>query len=127
LLTGDVGNSFQELHLTAGESLDAHSPIFLRECDGKPGIFDVTFLRSDAFGVQDRKAVGYNKRIAVVGEDVILKAVNHDPAACYVIGRYLLWRLDDPFRARPYLECAAASGILDALFDLAVVTLFRPA
>jgi hypothetical protein len=124
LLTGDVEDTFQELHLPAGESLDAHSPIFVREYDGKPDIFDVTFLRSDALGVHDGKAVGYRKRIAAVGEDVILKAASDDPTACYAVGWYLLWRLDDPASARPYLERAAAVGIVDALFDLAVVALF---
>ena len=127
LLTDDFGDTFEELYLPNGESLDAHSPVLMRARDGKPGLYDVTFLHSDPLGVHDRKAPGFSARIAPAGEDVILKAADDDPAAAHVLGRYLLWRLDDPVGARPYLETAAASGIVDALFDLAVVALLSGA
>jgi hypothetical protein len=123
-VTGDLGDQFQELYLTSGETLDAQSPIFVRGQDGKPDIFDVTFLRSDHFGVHHRKAIAFGKRIASLGEDTILKAADDDAAANWAIGRYLLWKLDDPAAGRPYLEQAAAGGIADALFDLAIVALF---
>jgi hypothetical protein len=124
LLTGDLGDKFQELYLPTGETLDAHSPIFVRARAGKPDFFEVTFLRSDPLGVHDGKALGFSARIVPVGEDTVLKAASDDFAASYVIGRNLLWRLDDPVAARPYLERAAAGGIADALFDLAIVALF---
>ena len=124
-LTGDFGDRFQELYLPTGETLDAHSPIFMHARAGKPGLFDVTFLRSDPLGVHDRKALGFSARIAPAGEDTVLNAAGDDPAANHALGRYLLWRLDDPAGAWPYLESAAAGGIVDALFDLAVVALFR--
>jgi hypothetical protein len=123
-ITGDLSDEFQELYLTTGEALDAHSPIFVRAQAGKPDIFDVTFLRSDHFGVHHRKAIAFGKRIASLGEDTILEAASDDAIANYAVGRYVLWELDDPVGARPYLERAAAGGILDALVDLAIVELF---
>jgi hypothetical protein len=123
-ITGDLNDEFQELYLTIGEALDAHSPIFVRAQEGKPDIFDVTFLRSDHFGVHHRKAIAFRKRIASLGEDTILEAASDDATANYAVGHYILWELDDPSGARPYLERAAAGGILDALFDLAIIELF---
>jgi hypothetical protein len=93
---------------------------------GKPDIFDVTFLRSDHFGVHHRKAIAFGKRIVPLGEDTILEAASDDGAANYAVGHYVLWELDDPLGARPYLERAAADGIPDALFDLAIIELFAP-
>jgi hypothetical protein len=123
-VTGDHGDRFQEFYLTSGETLDAHSPIFVRAQIGKPDIFDVTFLHSDGFGVRERKAIAFGKRIASLGEDTILKAADGEAAANYAIGCYLLWKLDDLVGARPYLEQAAAGGIADALLDLAIIALF---
>ncbi len=37
----------------------------------------------------------------------------------------LLWRVDDPAAARPYLQAAANGGISNASIDLAVIELFR--
>jgi hypothetical protein len=89
-------------------------------------MFDVTFLRSDHFGVHHRKAIAFGKSIAPLDEDTILEAASNDAAANYAVGRYVLWEPDDPVGARPYLERAAAGGILDALFDLAIIELFAP-
>jgi hypothetical protein len=123
-VTGDFGDQFQEFYLPAGEGLDAHSPIFIRAQDGKPDIFDVTYLRSDRFGVHDQKAIAFGKKIALLGEDTILQAAHGDAVASYAIGCYFLWKLDDPASAQPYLEQAAAGGIADALVDLAIIALF---
>jgi hypothetical protein len=51
-ITGDLADQFQELYLPGGETLDPDGPIFMRAQAGKPDIFDVTFLRSDRFGVR---------------------------------------------------------------------------
>jgi hypothetical protein len=123
-ITGDLGEEFQELYLPTGETVDAHGTILVRANDGKPDIFDVTFLRSDHFGVHVRKCVGFGTRIAPVGEEIILKAAGDDFAANYAVGHYVLWKLDDPAGARSYLEFAVTGGIEDALFDLAIVELF---
>jgi hypothetical protein len=40
------------------------------------------------------------------------------------VGRFILWKLNDPVGARPYREQATAGSIIEALFDLAVVELF---
>lgn len=37
-------------------------------------------------------------------DETILKAARNDPAASYEVGQFVLWRLDDPVGARPYLE-----------------------
>lgn len=86
----------------------------------------MTYLRSDRFGVHDRRAVAFGKKIASLGEDTILKAAGGD-GATYTIGCFFLWNLDDLVSARPYLEQAAASGVTDALIDLLVIALFSKA
>lgn len=126
-VTGDLDNRFHEFYLPNCEDLDAHSPIFVRAQDGRPDIFDMTYLRSDRFGVHDRRAIGFGKKIASLGEDTILKAAGGDGAATYTIGCFFLWNLDDLVSARPYLEQAAASGVTDALIDLSVIALFSKA
>jgi hypothetical protein len=125
-ITGDLGEQFQELYLPSGEGLDVHSPIFVRAQPGKPDMFDVTILRSDHFGVHHRKAIAFAKRIAPLGEDTILQAASDDAGANCAVGRYILWELDDPLSARPYLERAAAGGIADALLDLAIINSAPP-
>jgi hypothetical protein len=123
-ITGDLGEQFRELYLPTGEALDAQSPILVRAQDGKPDIFEMTFLRSDRFGVRDRKTIGFGKRLGPLGEETILRAASDDFAANHTIGSYVLWQLDDPVGARPYLKRAVAGGIADALFDLAIIELF---
>lgn len=38
---------------------------------------------------------------------------------------HLLWDLDDPVGALPYLQAAAAQGSIEAALDLLVLALFR--
>lgn len=123
-ITGDLEDSFRDLMLSASEQADAGSPVFLRPRSGMPGLFDVAFLRSDHFQTEHRQALAFERKIAPVGEDTIAKAVAHDPAANYAIGHFLLWDLDDPGAAVPYLGRAGTAGIFDALIDLAVLRLF---
>jgi hypothetical protein len=47
-----------------------------------------------------------------------------DAGALHAVGRFLLWDLNDPSSARPYLEGAAERGNIDAALDLLVPTLF---
>jgi hypothetical protein len=125
LVTGDFHDEFLELYLAENETVDPGSPVLVREQVEKPDLFEITFLRSDHLRTQPRKAIAYRIRIAGVGEDVILKAAKNDPAANNKVGQFILWHLDDPAAARPYLERAAEGGIWDALIDLAIIELFR--
>jgi hypothetical protein len=51
--------------------------------------------------------------------------VENDPSGSYDLGKFILWQLGDPAAAQPYLERAAEGGIMDALIDLAVISLFE--
>jgi hypothetical protein len=125
-LTGDIDDRFSELLLPTGERVDAESPVFVRRQAAHPDIFEVTFLQSHPFGVQERKTVAFSPRIAALGEDVIFRATRGEVVAADVVGRVFLWRLDDPIAARPYLERAAAAGSVEALINLAIVALSAP-
>ncbi|WGS20146.1 hypothetical protein [Bradyrhizobium sp. ISRA463] len=50
-----------------------------------------------------------------------------DASGLQAVGGYLLWKLEDPAGARPYLEAAAAGGSFEAILDLFVVSLFETA
>jgi len=125
LVIGDFHDEFLEVYIPENESVDPGSPVLVREQAEKPDLFEITFLRSDRFRTQSRKTIAYRIRIAGVGEDIILKAAQGDPAANNTLGQFILWHLDDPAAARRYLERAIEGGIADALIDLAVMELFR--
>lgn len=122
-ITGDFQDEFLELYLPRGETIDRDSPVFVREQADKPDFFDITFLRSDHFDTHARTIIASHMRIAPVGDDTIVKAGSNSPSACNIIGQFILWQLDDPICARPYLERAVAGGVVDAIFDLAVIAL----
>jgi hypothetical protein len=124
-VTGDLEGRFREFHLPGAELPDANSPVFVRARAAMPDLFQVTFVHSDHFGIQRRKATAFDPRIASVGDDMILKAASGDAVASCAVGHYVLWELDDPAGARPYLESAGAAGVFDALVDLAVLELLR--
>jgi hypothetical protein len=69
----------------------------------------------------------FDKRLTAVGDDILALAVKLDAAALYCLGRFLLWDLDDPASALPYLKTATARGSVEAALDFAVLALFRPA
>jgi hypothetical protein len=121
-ITGDVENDFLELYLFRGERIDPKSPTLVRRQPEKPDIFKVSFLTSDAFGTRSRTTLAYPERLASLGEDTIRAAKQNDPIACNTIGQFLL-ALDDPISATPYLQIAAAAGIIEALIDLAIMLL----
>lgn len=121
-ITGDVDDKFRELLLPVGASPDAGAPVLVRERASHPLVFDVTFLDSDGLGVRARTTIGFDPRIAALGEDVIVRAAQSEPVACDVIGRFLLWHLDDAQAARPYLERAAQAGNYDALLGLGAMS-----
>jgi len=114
-----------ELYLLKGEMVDRTSPIFVRPQAEKQDLFDVTFLHSNQLDIRPRATVAFRMRIAPLDEEMIRGASLDDPTANYVVGQFILWELDDPIGARPYLESAFAGGIFDAIFDLAIVALFQ--
>jgi hypothetical protein len=123
-ISGDVDDKFRELLLPVGENVDAGAPVLVRPDASHPSIFELTYLHSTAFGVQERKTIGFDPRIAALGEDIIARAARGEAVASDVIGRFLLWHLEDPTGARPYLERAARGGSFEALVDLAIIELF---
>jgi hypothetical protein len=84
----------------------------------------MTFLRSRGTDVQGHRALGFPARLAHAGDDMLLKAADDDPVANKELGEYILWEMDDPIAARPYLERAVEQGALDAAVDLAIATIF---
>ncbi|UFZ03164.1 hypothetical protein LQG66_28575 [Bradyrhizobium ontarionense] len=122
-VTGDVDGDYRQLHLVASQPVDNASPVFVRQIAGKPDLFYVTYLSSDAFSNHERKTVGFLETILPVATDIIGKAAASDGAATYEIGRYLLWEANSPFDAAPYIEAAAIAGVFDAQVDLAILRL----
>jgi len=70
-----------------------------------------------------RGTFAFDPKIAPFAEEVIAEAAQGNPTASYAVGAYILWQLDDPDNARPYLEIAGEAGVPDALIDLAVLEL----
>jgi hypothetical protein len=63
--------------------------------------------------------------LSFLEDEVLALAARLDVTALYSVGRFLLWNLDDPESARPYLEGAAARGNVEAAVDLLTLALFR--
>jgi hypothetical protein len=123
-ITGSLRGQFLQLYLPGSELFDRGSPVFLRELAGKPDLFEITFLRSSGPEVQGHRAVAFDARLAHAGDNLLLKAADDDPVASEELGQYMLWELDDPTGARPYLERAVARGAVKAVFDLAIAVTF---
>lgn len=120
-VTGDFGDAFLELRVARAEKIDINGPVLVRAA--RPYLFEMTFLHATAHGVLERGTYAFDSKIAPVGEEVIAEAAQGNPTASYAVGAYILWRLDDPENARPYLEIAGEAGVPDALIDLAVLEL----
>jgi hypothetical protein len=123
-ITGLFREQVLELHLPQSDAIDRESPVLLREQPGKPDFFEITFLRSDNLGVDPKKAIAFCVRLAHAGDEPLRKAAADDPEANGQVGEYILWELDDPTGARPYLQRAVAGGIVDVAIDLAIATIF---
>lgn len=126
-ITGDFQDEFLELYLSTGQSADCAGPIFVRKQPDKADIFEITFLQSDPFGTSAQSVIAFRKRIAWIGDETILKAAHGNGVANNALGQFILWELDDPTNARPYLEKAVAAGVEGAVFDLAVAVLMKTA
>lgn len=115
-----------EVTVVDGATVDP-GPIFLREMPGIPGLFEIAYLHSDKIATRDKKAIAFDSKLAKVGPDLIRKACALDADALAELGRFILYELQEPQWARPYLELALALGVsdsLEVLGDLAVIALF---
>jgi hypothetical protein len=65
------------------------------------------------------------KRLTPIGNGTLALAAKLDAEALYCVRRFLLWDLDDPASALPYLEAAAARGNLEAAIDMLTLALFQ--
>jgi hypothetical protein len=123
-IAGSFRGQFLQFYLPGSQLFDRGSPVFLRELSGKPDLFEITFLRSEGPDVEGHRAVAFRARLAHAGDDMLLKAADDDLIASKKLGQYILWELDDPTGARPYLERAVAGGAVEAAFDLAIAVMF---
>jgi hypothetical protein len=123
-ITGRFQDEFLELHFLESEAFDPDSPVLLREQVGKPDFFEMTLLRSNPADVEPKKSIAFRARLAHAGDETLRKAALDEPGAIGQIGEYILWELDDPTGARPYLERAVAGGVIDAAFDLIIAKVF---
>jgi hypothetical protein len=123
-IRGDCETGFVDLALPRGTKIDRETPVLIRQVF--PDLHEATFLASDHSSTRPTITVAFDKRLTAVGDDILALAVKLDAAALYCLGRFLLWDLDDPVSALPYLKTATARGSVEAALDLAVLALFRP-
>jgi hypothetical protein len=119
---GDWDGRFVDLALPAGTKIDRESPVLIRTA--LPGLHEVTFLASDHSFTRPVGAVAFDRRLLPVGDEILASAARIDATALCSVGRFLLWDLDDPESAKPYLEAAFAEGSFDAAVDLLALALF---
>ena len=83
--------------------------------------------RTGSLGKATRPIVSaaFDRRLSVLDDRVLTLAIKLDAGALYTVGCFLLWDLNDPAGARPYLEGASARGNIGAMIDLLVLTLFK--
>jgi hypothetical protein len=122
---GDLDEAFVELVLPAGAKIDRESPVLIKPI--YPHIFRITCLASDPLSTKPVECVAFDRRLVRAGDDAISRAADGDVSGLQAIGSYLLWELEDPARARPYLEAATARGSLEAALDLFIVAIFEGA
>lgn len=125
LVTGDVDGKFVELRLPRSCRVDRTSPVLVKRRDQLDGIFDVTFLRSDAMEIRPQRTTAFASKLLHFGDDALAGVVRGEAEPCSAVGNYILWELDEPEAALPYLLRAAESGHEDALLTLSVLALLK--
>lgn len=123
VLTGEIDGQYEVLYLAECDPVDDPSPIFVRPIEGKPNLFEISYLSSSSFQTNKRKAIGFAENIKAVDEKTLASAAQGDAEATYAIGKFLLWEMYDPIGASPYIVSAAASGVFEAQIDLAILKL----
>jgi hypothetical protein len=122
-IRGDCETGFVDLLLPRMAKLDRDTPILLRPI--LPHLHEATFLVSDHASTGPVATLAFDRRFAPIDDQILASAARFDAAALHAVGRFLLWDLDDPSGARPYLEAAIQRGNSEAAIDLAVIALFR--
>jgi hypothetical protein len=121
-IRGDCENGFVDLVLPRGTRIDRDTPILLRSV--LPHLKEATFLTSDHTSTRPVVTATFDRRLASLDDNVLTLATKLDAGALHVVGYFLLWDLNDPSSALPYLEAAAERGSIDASIDLLVLALF---
>jgi hypothetical protein len=88
-------------------------------------LHEATFLASDNIATKPVVTIAFDRRLTVLEDEVLALAAKLDATALYSVARFLLWNLNEPESAVPYLESAAAQGIVEAAIDLLTLALFR--
>jgi hypothetical protein len=121
-IRGDCENDFVDLILPRGTRIDRDTPILLRPV--LPHLKEATFLTSDHTSTMPVVTAAFDRRLASLDDNVLTLATKLDAGALHVVGHFLLWDLNDPSSALPYLKAAAERGSIDASIDLLVLALF---
>lgn len=120
---GDLDAAFVDLLLPTGSRVDRESPVLLKRLHSH--VFRITCLASDPGSTKTVETLAFDRRLVAAGDEAVRRAADGDPAGLQAVGSFLLWQLDDPAAARPYLQAAVAGGSLDAAIDLMVIALFE--
>lgn len=88
----------------------------------------MAFFRSEGFAAHGSKAIAFEGWFPAVEEAAILGAESDDPESYTSWGLFGLEHFAEPDidRARPSLNAAATLGHVNALVELALITLFSP-
>jgi hypothetical protein len=127
VLSGDIKNRFNELSSIDPVSFDYDGPIWAREREDAPGVFQVSALLS---GLEDTKPQNFSaveKRLLPLGRDILAALADDDAEALAAAGRFMLYQRYELAPAIVYLNRAYAKEASDVAIDLAVATLFATA
>ena len=123
-LTGDIKGRFTELSLVHPVHFDHDGPIWTRERDDAPGVFEVTALQSSLLETKPQTFSAVERKLLPLGAAVLSALFDDDPKALAAVGRFMLYSLQDLAAAIIYLNRAYAKGAPNVAIDLAVATLF---
>jgi hypothetical protein len=103
-LLGRFGDRGIEITLLRDQVFD-RGPIFLREVKNAEGLYEISFLSTDVFGLtRDRTEFAFDTRLAPLGRSLLLKACSGDSAARAAISRFILRELRQSEWASTYLK-----------------------
>jgi len=122
-IRGDRDGRFVDLALPAGTKIDREGPVLIRTA-----FIDLHELTFSELGSHFHSSGGcgpFDRRLLPVGDEALARVVKKDPSALCSVGHFLLWDVDDPESAMPYLEAATIHGKVKAAFDLITLALFR--
>ncbi|MBN8913180.1 MAG: hypothetical protein J0H65_14210 [Rhizobiales bacterium] len=125
---GAIDDERMEVTVVDGAAVDP-GPVFLREIKRTPGLYEIAYLHSNRLTTREASALAFDSKLAGAGAAVIRRAMAEDAEALAELGRYILYELEQPLRAKAHLRRALDIGVVDMLSvlgDLAVIVLFEP-